>query len=340
MAKPGVAEMIGRLLDAPPAVSEATCEARGWQHKAFTSCKCPTGCCIARLAADEDDAAELDELAASLHEARERAKAPPPRAAAAAAAVEQSVWTQCAPCDLLSNALAEVQMGAVAEALAAPAVPTVDEAVAAVNARLLALGCCTNARNGFTNVTTNYWSKERTRGGKGRRDGGGTVGLAWSKLRPVVEVLARRGGARRCCARDCTRGVEVAAGEALRAEYRAAPSSAAADLVLKRFLWDSVSGELRRYCNDKLRALVPVGTERLARCRAELRRDGAALFVQRVHGLVAHRQTAEGRPKNAMSVEQARTRRARPPPSALRALPTCSPPPPAARHRRRSPSAR
>ena len=31
-------------------------------------------------------------------------------------------------------------MGAVAEALAAPAVPTVDEAVAAVNARLLALG--------------------------------------------------------------------------------------------------------------------------------------------------------------------------------------------------------
>ena len=81
--------------------------------------------------------------------------------------------------------------------------------------------------------------------------------------------------------------------EMLRRDYEKATTSAERDAIIKRFLFNSDTGRVRRYCNLRMIGLVQTSTRQLKALRAELDADGGVKEHERSHGMKAYRRDNE-----------------------------------------------
>mgnify|MGYP006139849169 CR=1 FL=1 len=94
------------------------------------------------------------------------------------------------------------------------------------------------------------------------------------------------------CLVGCCGHLSVENATAFVAEHRTAKlhSQAEAELVLKRFIYDTKCGQVHGYCNALLISLVPVGEATLAKLRLELEKDGYPVIRTREHGMLLWRR--------------------------------------------------
>ena len=180
------------------------------------------------------------------------------------------------------------------EATASAAAPApADSVTVQVNSELVAHGCCQKGRLAFLGTCSNYLYHKRKTDEAGARV---QDKQRRKRLLPAALAILSDPCSLRCGAELTPHVVEL-----LRSEYDAALDNASrpaterradAELVLKRFMYDSQRDEVRPYCSKLLMQLVPVGTDTLTRLRRELHDDGLPRAHVREDGMLLWRRGA------------------------------------------------
>ena len=145
---------------------------------------------------------------------------------------------------------------------------TQEEAALAVRLALRENGCCQEAERaflqGFVGRSNNFMAKKR-RGKEAVPDSAGPrdAHLASTQnldgMLPPNEVVEMV-----CCDRDCTRGEMPCQTVAdVRLAWSAASSEEGRSEVLRRLLWNPLTGQAYGLCHSRVRLILPVGDKRI-----------------------------------------------------------------------------